>query len=105
MCLTRGWCLRERRPTLRWRRSAPPQWRGSCLPAAQQAIDDPSFRRSGTDPETIATRTDKWDPATETSRAQRSTRTWQKGRREVLAQRQRRLDELIGLEGPRQIAV
>ena len=75
VALTRGWCLRELGDpdaALAAFRAAAVE--GQLLPAAQQAIDDPSYRLVVTDPETIATRTDKWDPATETSRAQRRGR-------------------------------
>ena len=34
-------------------------------------MDNPNYRLIVTDAETIATRTDEWDPGTETSRAQR----------------------------------
>ncbi|MFS0901044.1 AAA family ATPase [Mycolicibacterium litorale] len=107
VALTRGWCLRELGDpdaALAAFRAAAVD--GQLLPAAQQAIDDPSYRLVVTDPETIATRTDKWDPATETSRAQRDAAALAAEQKEVLAHAKRRLDELIGLEGPKeQIAV
>lgn len=107
VALTRGWCLRELGDpdaALAAFRAAAVE--GQLLPAAQQAIDDPSYRLVVTDPETIATRTDKWDPATETSRAQRDAAALAEEQKEVLANAKRRLDELIGLEGPKeQIAV
>ncbi|MBY0286741.1 MAG: AAA family ATPase [Mycobacteriaceae bacterium] len=107
VALTRGWCLRElgeHEAALAAFRAAAVD--GQLLPAAQQAIDDPSYRLVVTDPETIATRTDKWDPATETSRAQRDAAALADEQKEVLAHAKRRLDELIGLEGPKeQIAV
>jgi type VII secretion ATPase EccA len=107
VALTRGWCLRElgeHEAALAAFRAAAAD--GQLLPAAQQAIDDPTYRLVVTDPETIATRTDKWDPATETSRAQRDAAALADEQKEVLAHAKRRLDELIGLEGPKeQIAV
>ncbi|MGK2902301.1 MAG: type VII secretion AAA-ATPase EccA [Mycobacterium sp.] len=107
VALTRGWCLRELGDpdaALAAFRAAAVE--GQLLPAAQQAIDDPSYRLVVTDPETIATRTDKWDPATETSRAQRDAAALAEEQKEVLANAKRRLDELIGLEDPKeQIAV
>lgn len=70
------------------------------------ALADPLFGLEITDPETIATRTDKWDPATETSRAARDEADRDAARQEVLDRAQRRLDALIGLEGPKeQVAV
>jgi type VII secretion ATPase EccA len=59
-----------------------------------------------TDADTIATRTDPWDPATEVSRSARDGAALALEQADVLAQAQARLDELIGLEGPKeQIAV
>lgn len=49
-----------------------------------------------TDPEIIATRTDKWDPSTETSRAQRDAEALAAEQQDVLAAAQARVDELIG---------
>ena len=74
---------------------------------ARQALDNPSYRLIVTDADTIATRTDPWDPATETSRGRRATPPHLASEQaEVLARAQARLDELIGLEGPKeQIAV
>ena len=70
------------------------------------ALADPLFGLEITDPETIASRTDKWDPATETSRAARDEADRDAARQEVLDRAQRRLDALIGLEGPKeQVAV
>jgi hypothetical protein len=59
-----------------------------------------------TDAETIATRSARWDPATEVSRSTRDAAALAAEQAEVLARAQERLDELIGLEGPKeQIAV
>lgn len=107
VALTRGWCLRE----LGREDEAVAAFRAAAvdrqlLAAAQQALDDPGYRLVVTDPETIATRTDKWDPGTETSRAQRNAAALATEQKDVLAQAKRRLDELIGLDGPKeQIAV
>jgi hypothetical protein len=49
-----------------------------------------------TDPETIATRTDKQDPSTETSRAQRDAEALAAEQQDVLAAAHARVDELIG---------
>ena len=107
VALSRGWCLRElgeHDDALAAFRAAAVD--GQLLPAAQQAIEDSSYRLVVTDPETIATRTDRWDPSTETSRAQRDAAALAAEQKEVLAQAKHRLDELIGLEGPKeQIAV
>ena len=107
VALTRGWCLRELgredEAVAAFRAAAVD---GQLLAAAQQALDDPGYRLVVTDPETIATRTDKWDPRTETSRAQRNAAALATEQKDVLAQAKRRLDELIGLDGPKeQIAV
>jgi hypothetical protein len=41
------------------------------LDAAAQALANPGYRLIVTDSETISTRTDPWDPSTQTSKAQR----------------------------------
>src|SRR6202007_888738 len=54
----------------------------------------------------IPPRTDKWDPATETSREQRDSDALAAEQHAVLAKAQARTDALIGLDGPKeQIAV
>jgi type VII secretion ATPase EccA len=79
---------------------------GRVLDAARQALENTSYRLIVTDAETIGTRTDKWDPSTETSREQRAAVSLAEDQRDVLEEAQARLDELIGLEGPKeQIAV
>jgi type VII secretion ATPase EccA len=106
VALTRGWCLRELGDPAALAAFRAAAIDGQLLPAAQEAIDDPSYRLVVTDTETIATRTDKWDPSSETSRAEREAAALTARRKEVLAQAKRRLDALIGLEGPKeQIAV
>jgi ESX secretion system protein EccA len=91
LALTKGWCLRE----LGEFDAANDAFRsatvdGQVIPQARKALDEPGYRIVTTDVETIATRTDQWDPATETS----------------LNGAQARIDELIGLEDAKeQIAV
>jgi type VII secretion ATPase EccA len=107
IALTKGWCLRElgevEAATAAFRSA---RVNGELLEAARQALDDPQYRLIVTDADTIATRTDKWDPATETSRKSRAAADLVNEQEEVLARAQARLDELIGLDGPKeQIAV
>jgi type VII secretion ATPase EccA len=107
LALTKGWCLRE----LGEPDAANDAFRsavvdGQPIPQAHQALNQPDYRMVQTDAETIATRTDKWDPATETSRQQRDATALAAEQQALLDQAQARLDELIGLEGPKeQIAV
>ena len=107
VALTRGWCLRELGDEDAARAAfSAAVVDGRLLDAARQALDSPSYRLVVTDAETIATRTDEWDAATETSRAQRDAEALAAEQQEVLAQAQARVDELIGLEGPKeQVAV
>ena len=65
-------------------------------------MSNPGYRLIVTDAETIATRTDPWDPGTETSRAQRAAEELEEQKDSVLAEAQRKLDELIGLSGPKE---
>jgi type VII secretion ATPase EccA len=107
IALTRGWCLRE----IGDEDAAKAAFRaavvdGQMVPAARDAVDNPLLRLVINDAETIATRTDKWDPDTETSREHRAAEALADEQHAVLATAQARLDELIGLEGPKeQIAV
>ena len=107
VALTRGWCQRE----LGDEEGARASFRGAVvdgalLDAARQALDNPNFRLIVTDADTIATRADPWDPATEVSRSTRDAAALALEQQQVLDQAQARLDELIGLEGPKeQIAV
>jgi type VII secretion ATPase EccA len=107
VALTRGWCQRE----LGDEEGARVSFQGAVvngtlLDPAREALGNPNFRLVVTDADTIATRTDKWDPATETSRASRDAAALAAEQADVLARAQARLDELIGLEGPKeQIAV
>lgn len=105
--LTRGWCLRE----LGDAAAADDAFRsatvdGQIIAQARDALNNPDYRMPTTDAETIATRTDRWDPATETSRDERAAASLAEERRDVLADAQARIDELIGLENVKeQVAV
>jgi len=105
--LTKGWCLRE----LGDDDDANDAFRsaavdGQVIPQARTALQEPTYRIVTTDAETIATRTDKWDPGTETSRDARAAAALATERQEVLARAQERIDELIGLQDAKeQIAV
>lgn len=107
VALTRGWCARE----LGDEDSARKYFthatvNGRVVDAAQQALDNPTYRLVVTDADTIATRTDPWDPNTETSRAQRDAAALLAHQQDVLASAQAKLDDVIGLDGPKeQIAV
>jgi type VII secretion ATPase EccA len=107
LALTKGWCLRE----LGEQDAANDAFRsaivdGLVIPQARNALDEPGYRIVTTDAETIATRTDKWDPGTETSRDARTAEDLATERHEVLTRAQTRIDELIGLEDAKeQIAV
>jgi SpoVK/Ycf46/Vps4 family AAA+-type ATPase len=79
---------------------------GQLMEPARQALDNPNYRLIVTDADTIGTRADPWDPATEVSRSSRDAAALALEQADVLARAQARLDELIGLEGPKeQIAV
>jgi type VII secretion ATPase EccA len=103
VALTRGWCLRE----LGDQEGARACFReavvdGELLESARQALDNPAYRLLVSDAETIASRSDEWDPATEVSRAQREAAELVARQEAVLASAQAKLDELIGLEGPKE---
>ena len=101
--LTRGWCLRELGQEDAARASFEQATNnGVLLDAAAEALANPGYRLIVTDSETIATRTDPWDPGTETSKAQRAAAALEEQKDTVLAQAQRKLDELIGLTGPKE---
>lgn len=105
--LTRGWCLRE----LGDEPAAADAFRsaivdGQMIPQARQALDNPTYRIPTTDAETIGSRTNRWDPSTETSRDARAAAELADERRDVLADAQGRIDELIGLHNIKeQVAV
>lgn len=97
--LTKGWCLRE----LGEDDAANDAFLsaavdGQVIPQARTALQEPTYRIVTTDAETIATRTDKWDPGTETSRDARAADALATERQQVLARAQERIDELIGLQ-------
>jgi type VII secretion ATPase EccA len=101
--LTRGWCLRE----LGQEEAARAAFEqatadGTLLDAARQALANPGYRLVVTDADTIASRTDLWDPDTETSHAERAAAHLAEKKESVLAEAQAKLDELIGLSGPKE---
>ncbi len=101
--LTRGWCLRALGDTA----GADAAFRsatidGRLIPQAREALDNPAYVIPTTDADTIASRTDYWDPATETSPSDRRAAELVEDRQEVLARAQARLEALIGLEGPKE---
>ncbi|HZA08425.1 AAA family ATPase [Mycobacterium sp.] len=103
VALTRGWCLRE----LGDEEGARAAFReavvdGEPLAAARQALENSDYRLVVSDVETIASRSDAWDPSTEVSRAQREALELAARQEAVLASAQAKLDELIGLEGPKE---
>ena len=103
VALTKGWCLRE----LGDEDAARASFRqaavdGELLDAARQALDNADYRLIVTDTDTIATRTDEWDPTTETSKEQRAAAQLIARQENVLASAQAKLDELIGLDGPKE---
>ena len=101
--LTRGWCLRELGQEDAARASFEQATNnGVLLDAAAEALANPGYRLIVTDSDTIATRTDPWDPRTETSKAQRAAEALEEQKDTVLAEAQRKLDELIGLTGPKE---
>jgi hypothetical protein len=107
LALTKGWCLGEvGEPDAANDSFRSATIDGQVIPQARKALDEPGYRIVTTDAETIATRTDKWDPATETSRDARAAAALATERQEVLNGAQQRIDELIGLEDAKeQIAV
>ena len=101
--LTKGWCHRELGQEEAARASFEQATNnGVLLDAAAQALANSGYRFIVTDVETIATRTDPWDPGTETSKAQRVAAALEEQKDSVLTDAQRKLDELIGLTGPKE---
>ncbi|MUL48370.1 AAA family ATPase [Mycobacterium sp. CBMA293] len=105
--VTKGWSLRalgEQDAAAEAFRSA--TLNGQLLPAARDALDHPDYQLPVTDAETIGTRTNKWDPSTETSRETRDAAELADERQERLRIAQETIDGLIGLEDAKeQIAV
>lgn len=70
---------------------------GALIAAAKQALADPELRLAVTDEETIASRTDRWDPATERSARQRRDEDDRQRRQELLAAGRDLLGNQVGL--------
>lgn len=101
--LTKGWCLRELGQEDAARACFEQATaNGVLLEAAREALANPGYRLVVTDTETIATRSDPWDPDTETSRAKRAAADLASQQERALADAQAKLDELIGLSGPKE---
>ena len=103
LALTKGWCLRElgqedAARTCFEQATAD----GVLLESARQALANPGYRLVVTDTETIATRTDPWDYQTETTKEARAAAALAEQKDSVLAAAQAKLDELIGLSGPKE---
>lgn len=69
---------------------------------AQVALNDPKFGLTITDTETIATRTDPWDYRTETSAAEREAQQAAQSAKQLLAEGEARLQEMVGLDAVKQ---
>ncbi|MBU8840630.1 type VII secretion AAA-ATPase EccA [Mycolicibacterium goodii] len=65
---------------------------------AQTALSDATFGLQITDPQTIDTRTDRWDPATETSPEQRAAEESARSAKALLEKAEADLDAMIGLD-------
>lgn len=65
---------------------------------AQTALSDETFGLVVTDPETIDTRTDRWDPATETSPEQRAAQESARSAKTLLAEAEAELEAMVGLD-------
>lgn len=65
---------------------------------AQTALSDPTFGLQITDPQTIETRTDRWDPGTETSPEQRAAAESARSAKTLLAQAESELEAMVGLD-------
>ncbi len=99
VALTRGWCLREQGDEA----AATAQFRtalvdGELLDGARQALDNPAYRLVCTDAESVASRTDRWDPATECSAADRQEQADGARRAEMLAAGRALLADQVGLD-------
>lgn len=70
---------------------------GALIAAAKDALNDPTLCLTVTDEETIASRTDKWDAATERSAQQRSAERNRERRDELLAAGRALLANQVGL--------
>lgn len=65
---------------------------------AKMAVSDATFGLTVTDPATIDTRTDRWDPATETNAAQRAAAESANTAREMLAEAEESLAATVGMD-------
>ncbi|HEU4361007.1 MAG TPA: AAA family ATPase, partial [Mycobacterium sp.] len=70
---------------------------GALTEAAKEALNDPALHLTVTDEQTINSRTDKWDVATERSEHQRQEAENRERRDELLAQGRALLDNQVGL--------
>lgn len=104
--LTKGWCLRELDDPAADDAFRSATINGQIIDAARTALERPDYRLTTTDAETIATRTDPWDPATETSPQMRAAASLASERDKCLTRAQQSIDRLIGLDDAKeQIAV
>jgi type VII secretion ATPase EccA len=71
---------------------------GALSPASAFALAHPDWQLSVTTAEQIATRTNKWDPTTETTPGQQAAAELTQARSAALTQAQTLLDSLIGLD-------
>ena len=65
---------------------------------AQTALSDPTFSLQITDPQTIDTRTDRWDPETETSPEERAAQESARSAQSLLAEAEAELEAMVGLD-------
>lgn len=65
---------------------------------AQTALSDPTFGLQITDPQTIETRTDRWDPSTETSPEERAAAESARSAKTLLAEAEAELEAMVGLD-------
>ena len=70
---------------------------GALIPAAQQALNDPTLQLVITDEETIQTRTNRWDVTTERSSEDRQQEENEGRRAELLAEGRALLNHQVGL--------
>lgn len=70
---------------------------GALLDAAKQALADPTLQLVITDEQTINTRTDKWDVATQRTAQQRTEAEHEERRNELLQEGRALLDNQVGL--------
>ena len=72
---------------------------GALIPAAQQALADPSLQLVVTDEDTINSRTNRWDASTEQSQADRDEQENEGRRTELLEEGRALLNRQVGLAG------